>query len=476
MNFSQRQDLQVQQNLYLTPELKQGIAVLQMNALDLGEYVRKCAEENPFFDEDEEPASAAASGESGAANELGQKVVGRYDRFRTTVSSDELLASRGHGSPETFADERKDRLPRTFSFDRYLTESESLDDHLIEQLHLQTNDARTRAIGEYLIGNIDSNGYLGISVGDAAAALGVPQTEVEGVLAVIQQFNPIGVGARNLAECVTLQLRERGELTPQLERLISEHFADFERRTPTAIAHDMGITLAELTELLTVIRSCNPRPAAQFGHSSNVVLPEIVVERAEDGIYTVRLQDFYLPRLAISEQYRTLASTVKNRKTAAYLKEKLKEAESLIGNIQYRKTSLYKIACYVVEMQTDFLEHGFDHIYPLTMAQAAEAVGVSVSTVSRIVNDNYMQTPRGVFELKFFFHSSAYSTTASVVSSVSVKRRIEELVEAEDPAHPLSDQAIADALADAGVPISRRTVNKYRDELGIPARAARRRR
>ena len=241
------------------------------------------------------------------------------------------------------------------------------------------------------------------------------------------------------------------------------------------IARDMGISLAQLGEALEVIRTCNPRPASQFGRPSRPIWPEVVVTAVDDGTYEVSLQDFYLPHLKINPTYRAMASNVKEHETETYLSEKLKEAESLIDGINFRHATLYKVACCMVQMQVEFFEKGYDCLRPLTRAQVAEATGVSESTVSRVSNGNYMQTPRGVFELRFFFHSSAYQGTDRVVSSISVKHRIGELVDCEDPSNPLSDQAISEALEREGVSVSRRTVNKYREELGIPARAARRR-
>ncbi|MEG1826462.1 MAG: RNA polymerase factor sigma-54 [Gordonibacter sp.] len=460
MNFDQRPDLSQQQHLYLTPELKQGIAILRMSASELSEYASKCVEENPFFDDDDwvEPRHPVAP-----------------DRYARDVSADALFEKRGHGSPENFDGERRDLSQRSFSFDRFLTEGDTLDDFLLDQLRLQSDCPRTKAIGEYLIGNIDANGYLRASVGQVADALGVSEQEVARVLSLVQQFEPTGVGARNLAECLALQLEKRDKFTPTLDRLVKSHLSAFETRTPASIAHDMGLSLAELNDALDVIRTCNPRPASQFGRPSRPIWPEVVVQSCGHGEYEVGLQDFYLPHLKINPTYRALASSVKERETETYLNEKLKEAESLINNINFRHATLYKVACCMVEMQVEFFDKGYDCLRPLTMAQVAEVCDVSESTVSRISNGNYMQTPRGVFELRFFFHSSSYHTSNRIVSSVSVKHRISEIISKEDSSNPLSDQAISEVLDCNGVSVSRRTVNKYRDELGIPARAARRR-
>lgn len=445
--------------LHLTTEIKQGISVLQMNASDLSEYVKTCVEENPFFDDDwVEPLHPY-----------------EVDRFKRAESADALLDRRGHGSPENFDNERSSMSQRSFSFDRFLVDDASLEEYLLEQLHLQVSDKRSQAVGEYLIGNIDASGYLRTPVESVAEAVGASVDEVLDILRIIQKFDPPGIGARTLSECLTLQLEAAGRMTPLVKQLIDEHLTEFESRTPAAIAHDMGITLRELSEALDVVRACNPRPAGQFGSPSEPVWPEVVIEPAEEGGFRVHLQDFYLPHLRINEQYRTLASSVKEPGTQTYLKEKLKEAETLMSNITYRKTTLYKVACCIADMQVDFFDKGYDYLRPLTMAQVAQATGVSESTVSRLVNGNYIQTPVGTFELRFFFSSAASNATEAAVSSTSVRHKISELVAAEDPAHPLSDQAIVDALANAGIVLSRRTVNKYRGELGIPARAARRR-
>lgn len=460
MKLDQRSDLSLQQHLHLTTELKQGIAILRMSASELSEYARMCVEENPFFDEDDwiEPRHPISP-----------------ERYEHDVSADALFEKRGHGSPENFDRERGDMSQRSFSFDRYLTEGDSLDEHLIDQLRMQSDGTRTMVVGKYLIGNIDASGYLQISIEQAAVALGVSVEEVAGVLDLIQQFEPTGVGARNLAECLLLQLGRSGELTDTLERLIKNYLPDFESKTPASIAHSMGLSLAELNEALDVIRTCNPRPASQFGSPSRPIWPEVIVEALSNGEYTVTLQDFYLPHMRINPTYRALASSTADRETQTYLNEKLKEAEGLINGISFRHATLYKIACCIVQMQIEFFEKGYDCLRPLTMAQVAEATGVSESTVSRVASDNYMQTPRGVFELRFFFHSSAFQAADRVVSSVSVKHRIGELIAREDPSNPFSDQAISELLAREGVAVSRRTVNKYRDEMGLPARSARRR-
>lgn len=462
MDLRASTDVSLHHGLHLTTELKQGIAVLQMSAIDLVDYVGKCVEENPFLDGDDDWQEPERSYEP--------------ERFRRDYSSDALFEIRGHGSPERFDSERADMSQRRFSFDRYLVEEEPLEDILIEQFDMQTDDVRLRSVGEYLIGCIDDDGYIRIPLSLVADSLDVDESVVAEALAIIQHLDPVGIGARNLAECLSIQLEAAGEMTPLLRDLLDNHLSEFASRTPASIARDMGITLAQLTEALDAVRACNPRPAAQFGRASQPVWPEVVVERAGDGTFSVRMLDFYLPHLHINDRYRAYADSARDKtESGKYLKEKLAEAEGLLDSLHYRKATLYKVACCIAEFQAGFFEGGYDHLRPLTMAKVAELVGVSESTVSRVSNGNYMQTPQGVFELRFFFHSAVRGASDDGVSSTGVKRRIEAIVAGEDPARPLSDQAIADALAAEGIEISRRTVNKYREELGIPARSARRR-
>ena len=490
MDLSQRPDLVQQQTLHLTTELKQGLAVLQLNAANLVEYVSSCIEENPVLVDtqdyaDNVPKTSMRRDETSSDTPNEKVSFSTADSNRTVyagveghshrLSTDAILEGRGHGSPETFDYERRDMSQRTFSFDRYLEAPETVTEHVMSQLRMLTDDERIRAIGGFIAGNLDSSGYLTMTVDEISQALGAKPNEIEQVLDIIQHLQPLGLAARNLAECLKPQLDAEGLLNPLVKDLLANHLADLEKKSVASVARDMGVPLDELEQELENIRRCNPRPGLQFDTSSNHIWPEVVVERESDGAYTVHLNDLYLPDLKINEQYRVIASTVKDKETSNYLKDKIREAEGLIDGIAYRNATLYKVACCITEMQTEFFDEGFDRLRPLTMAKVANLVGVSQSTISRIANGNYMQTPRGNFELRFFFHGAAQADGSVEVSSLSVKRRIREIIETENPAKPLSDQAIANELQGEGVEISRRTVAKYRDQLGIPVRAARKR-
>lgn len=461
------QSTELRQELHLTVELQQGVSILQMSASDLTEHVKQCIEENPFLDD------------SDWAWPRHPKTVGE---FTSTVSVDALSKPRGSSLR---ADDRAERSSDEFS--DFLAQEDSLADDLLEQLHLLTGSLTERAIGEFIIDSLDENGYLRISVEDIARILDVDAGQVLHVLRRIQHLEPVGIAARNLSECLAVQLEARGELSGPVLKILEGGLPEFGKASPAQIAKEKGVTLEEIDAALDLLKTCNPRPGAQFKKPSSTIWPEVVVEPADnadetaadtvqtEGRYCVYLQDFFLPHLQVNSAYRTLAKTEKNKGTEQYLTRKLKEAESLIGNISYRKNTLFKVACCIVESQLDFFDRGIDYLRSLTMEEVASATGFSPSTVSRISNGNYMQTPRGVFELRFFFQPAATSDGASTLSQASVKHRLATIVRGENPRSPLSDQEIADRLGRDAIPISRRTVGKYRAELGILPKSLRKR-
>ena len=488
MDLGLRQELEQQQTLHLTIELRQGLSVLQMSASDLVEYVEQCVEENPLLaigdsqsslnsigpDERSDSAKAGldavAYGSTADAARL--FLPGEEHRF-SRLSVDALTERRGHGSADSFGKERRDMSKRSFSLDWYLTKGESLTEHLMAQLRMSTDDARVVSIGECIIGNLNASGYLTATVAEISSMLMIDESDILTVLEQVQRLDPPGVAARNLAECIRLQIDAKDLMTDVLDELLKYHLSSLERKSVASVACDMGISTDELEEALEVVRACDPKPGLQFGDTPEPVWPEVVVEQSVDGAYNVRMSDLHLPELKIDNQYRTMCESVQDKAASEYLKKKLEEAEGLIDGIQYRNATLYKVACCIVELQTEFLDEGFNRLRPLTMQQVADCVGVSQSTVSRLVNGNYIQTPRGTFELRFFFQSAALSNSDVEISAESVKRMIRELVDEEDPEHPLSDNAIAKMLSSEGVDISRRTVAKYRKNLNIPVCAAR---
>lgn len=468
------QNTELRQELFLSTELQQGIAILQMSAVDLAEHVKQCVEENPFLDDDNREWLQHTQ----PANESERSIS-------VDAASDSIDMTPAGGRSANQSDK---------DFTDFLTQEDTLTESLVKQLHLSTSSPADLRIGEFIIDSLDDNGYLRISVEEVAHILDVDVANVSRALCIVQRMEPAGIAARNLSECLAIQLKARNALEGPARKILEGGLPEFGKASPDQIAKEKGVTLEEIDVALDILRTCDPRPGAQFKKASGTIWPEVIVEPAEkneDGIgtevdsdidcskeggrYYVRLQDFFLPHLKINDRYRTMAKTEKNKETEKYLKRKLDEAESLVGNIRYRKEALFKIACCIVELQQDFLDRGIDFMHSLTLEKVASLTGYSKSTVSRIANGNYMQTPRGVFELRFFFQPPATSDGANAIAQASVKHRLAEMIRAEDPYDPLSDQEIADRLEKESIPISRRTVGKYRAELDILPRSLRKR-
>lgn len=457
MDIGYSQNTTLQQGQHLTVELQQGVRVLQMSAADLYDHTMNCLEENPLLEHDDSFAEGIGP-----------------DEFQSTISTDYLIA---RGNREKLGSSRgthRESNGEGFSLEWLADTEMTLNEHLCSQLALEVNDPLYRALAEYIILSLDEDGFFRLPLSQLAIKFSVPEEFALEALRMVQRLEPEGVAARSLSECLEIQLRNKGELTPLLERILSNHLEKFASRTIDSIASDLKVTPEEVEESLESIRGCNPRPAAGFADRAQAIWPEISVEKNPgEGNYSIYLNDFYLPKLKIDAAYSQLARSIEDAPTKDYLSKKLGEAQGLIDGISYRRQMLATVCRYIVDNEASFLDEGLSRLVPLTMTKAATDLGVSISTISRVVNGNYMQTPRGVFELKFFFHASTLASDGNAVSRIDVKERLRKLVAEEDHEHPLSDQALADALEKLGAPISRRTVNKYRGELGIPSKSAR---
>ncbi|MGN0073612.1 MAG: RNA polymerase factor sigma-54 [Coriobacteriales bacterium] len=471
------QNIEQRQELHLTTELRQGIAILQMSATELTEHVKQQVEENPFLDDDDwewpkHPVTADAFDPTASVEAL---------REHSNAARPED-PTQGFDSANAYDSLRPDRFAEAgegSGFEQFAAQGETLSQHLMGQLSLMSMTPAQRALCEYLVGCLDGNGYLREPLEDVAAELDAPLAQLQGALAVLQRLEPAGVGARSLGECLELQVRSRGLMdAPGMRVMLERGLPLLGKLGAAQITKELGITLAEVDAALELLRSCNPHPGAQFGESSSPIWPEVLVEAeptepGQEPRYAVSMQDFFLPHLKVNNRYRTLAAAEKNKDTAAYLNRMLKEADSLVDGIRYRKAALYKVACAAVELQAGFFTYGYSALRPLSMEEVARLTGLSESTVSRVANGNYLQTPRGLFELRFFFQRAVDAEGAGTVAQASAKHRIRKLVEQEDPRHPLSDQELANALAAEGMQLARRTVSKYRSELGIPAKSFR---
>ncbi|HHW61586.1 MAG TPA: RNA polymerase factor sigma-54 [Syntrophomonadaceae bacterium] len=448
-----------QQKLMMTPELRQAIAILQMSTLELSQYVQQELQENPLLEEAVEENAELETDEIEDKNE---------DKTEDWL---EYFNDRDIGISQKDSEEK--------SFDNFLSSKPSLYDHLQFQLQMICLNAEEQAVGYYLIGSIDAEGYLSTSLEDVATSTGVDIQRVEDILHIIQSFHPHGIGARDLAECLLIQLRQYGKEDPLAEAIIRDHLDDLARGRINKIARALDTTVYRVQEVGDLIRTLDPKPGLQFSSTDDIkyIIPDIIVEKVE-GEYLVVVNDTGFPRLMVNQMYADMlrkpdAFSCDARK---YLEEKMGSAVWLIKSIEQRRMTLYKVSRCIVDIQRDFLDRGIHYLKPLNLKQVADMVEVHESTVSRATSNKYMQTPQGLYELKFFFSGGIESCMGrEKISSRSIKSLIEDLVAQEDAANPLSDQAITEILKQKGVQISRRTVAKYRQEMGILSTVARKR-
>src|SRR6266568_4377294 len=394
------------------------------------------------------------------------------DEFEKLASLDEewrdYMAQSASYSSDGRRGSREAQDKRQFLFDS-IPVQETLQQNLIGQLNQSVLSASDRKAAELIIGNIDDNGFLQSTPEEMSLNSGIPQEDFEKMLALIQSFYPAGVGARDLRECLLIQLQREGKERSLEYRIVSEHMEDLGRRRFPEIARRMGISVEEVQKAADNIARLNPRPGQVFAAApQNYVLPDVVVEKV-DGDYQIILNNEQIPHLRISNLYKdiiasgnTQSSEVKN-----YVRDKIRSGKFLIRSIHQRQDTISNIAQQIVSRQLDFLDHGPSHLKPMTMAEVADAVGVHETTVSRAVSGKYMATPQGVFEMKYFFTSGYQTASGESMSNTSVKEVILDLVKNEDGNGPLSDQEIVLILSERGIPIARRTVAKYRTELNI---------
>ena len=351
-----------------------------------------------------------------------------------------------------------------------LSTSSSLADHLMWQLSMQSDDALSREIGAAIIGNLDDDGALVASFEEIASMGPWPVGEVERALRLVQSFDPTGVAARDLQECLLLQLRRLGLEGTPTEKIVTEHLRLLQNHSVPEIARKMGMSIDDLKEHIEIIRHLDPKPGSRYNPSqSQYVIPDVYVVKVEDQ-YVAMLNEDGLPQMRISPVYRRLLdkNSENTDETRAYVKDKFRSALWLIKSVEQRQKTIHKVAGSIINFQRDFLDHGIEHLRPLVLRDVANDIGMHESTVSRVVTNKYMHTPQGVFEMKYFFHSGISSQYGENVSSVTIKQRIRKIIENEDPRKPLSDSKIVQILQREGLELARRTIAKYREELKIP--------
>ena len=446
--------LRLSQQLTMTPQLQQAIRLLQLPIMELQTQIQEALEENVML-EAEEPEEVEVSE---AAEEPSE----------AELASDTDWEDVQRTGP---ADAPRNNEPGAV-FDQADRSEESLKDHLLWQLELENLDARTTAIGQAVIDAINDDGYLTDDL-DAIRATLVPDVlasidEIQAVLEIVQNFDPAGIAARSVSECVLLQLNQLDPAIPELplaRKVAQEHLELVAEHQYSMLRRLLKVTEEELDEALMLVRSCQPRPgAAIYATAADYVVPDVFV-RQVDGRWAVELNGALSPRLRVNSVY---AGSLGRGEEYDVLKGQLQEARWLIRSLEIRNETLLKVAQTIVQRQTDFLEHGEEHMRPMVLRDIAETIEMHESTVSRVTTNKYMHTPRGVFEFRYFF-SSHVAGADGEQSSTAVRAKIRKLITSEDEDRPLSDNQIAALLSDDGVKVARRTVAKYREALKIPS-------
>ena len=473
-----RQVQKLTQQLVMTPQLQQAIKLLQLSRVELEEMVTKELQENPALEEG--PAEEAeASGEPRSETQVsvpenGSELVlnrelSAVDKIGT-LDWQEYLDTHSnsiHGS--LTAEATSDDGDSPPSWENSLTKKTTLEDHLIWQLRLSKITERESTIGSYVIQNLDQNGYLVLSREEICTATGSSAEEVEAVLRRIHFFDPVGVAAQDLRECLLIQL-ENLQLSDCLAAKIIASYLNFlESKRYEKLAKDLGVTIDEIAEAAHLIATLEPKPSRGFEQDEvRTVLPDVFVEKVGDE-YVIFLNDDGVPRLRVNSLYRRLAGQegAAEEQARQYLQEKVRAAHWLIKSIQQRQQTLFRVTQSIFKFQQEFLDHGVSNLKPMVLRDVAEDIDMHESTVSRATANKYVHTPQGLFELKFFFQSGLHSGNGEDVASESVKEKIRGIIAAEDPRKPYSDQHIAAALSNDSIEIARRTVAKYREAMGI---------
>lgn len=445
MGVDLKQEVRLSQQLILTPQLQQAIRLLQLNRMELEEAIQEELASNPFLEEAETPVEEEPTWE-GSAYGTGLRASRRKDPYEELPALEETVGV-----------------------------EMTLQEYLLWQLRMSDLGPEQMRIGSYIIGNLDEDGYLKVPLEEIAQDLGVKVEEVEEVLKVIQDFDPPGVGARDLRECLLIQVRQREDAPELLERLLTQGFEDLMKRDLKRLSERLGVEVEEVERALCFLKLLETKPGRAFSSkASEYVVPDVFVyKKGED--YEVSLNEEGLPKLRISAYYRELLREKKEGVPQSYLRQKFKEAQWFLKGLEQRQKTLERITRSIFKFQREFLERGLEALRPLVLKDVAEDTGLHESTVSRAIAGKYVWTPQGIFPLKFFF-SSKVGEGLVEMSSKKVKKLIEDLIAQEDPKAPLSDQEIAKILKERyGLTIARRTVAKYRESLGIPPSKERKR-
>ena len=502
MALSQRIEFRQTQALVMTPQLLQAIKLLQLSSLDLAAYVETELEKNPLLErgsDDDAPSATAEAEGGGYENDETSAEPADWNSRELDSSRSSMEESLGTELENVFPDDGGEKAPApgaptpaysewsgagsrgsddaAYNLESFVSAEITLADHLAEQMTLAIPDPARRMIGKYLIDMVDEAGYLAGDLDAVAEKLGAVPAEVDAVLAILQTFDPPGVCARNLSECLAIQLKDRDRYDPAMRALV-EHLDLLAKRDFAALRRFCGIGAEDLGDMIAEIRNLNPKPGLAFGSTLvQPIVPDVFVRPAPDGTWQVELNSDTLPKVLINQRYYTQVSkTTRNDTDKTYLADCLQTATWLVRALDQRAKTILKVSSEIVRQQDAFFARGVQHLRPLNLKTVADAISMHESTVSRVTANKYMATPRGIFELKYFFTSSiAAADGGEAHSAEAVRHRIRQLIDAESGADVLSDDTLVEKLRDAGIDIARRTVAKYREAMRIPSSVQRRR-
>lgn len=460
MAIGMKQQLKMQQSLVMTPQLQQAIKLLQLSRLELETLVTQEMTENPMLEENQEAEDEEREGEDRASKETQEKIVEGEDSF-DWQSYVESYNPSGPSSLLLKGDEAS-------SYENVTSKTTDLYGHLMWQVQMTRFTPEEEKIATLIIGNLDEDGYLKIPLEELAAKEGIHLEACERILKRVQEFDPVGVGARNLNECLLAQAKQLEVKDPLIEEIIQNHLQHLEKKNYVIISKALNVSIEKIIEATKIIFGMEPKPGRSFSSAAtHYITPDVYVYKMS-GKYVITLNEDGLPRLRISNFYKNaLQQNKSSQLTKEYIQDKLRSAVWLIRSIHQRQRTIHKVTESIVRYQTEFLDHGLASLKPMVLRDVANDIGMHESTVSRVTTNKYVHTSQGIFELKFFFNSSIGQAGEVQIASESVKDKIKTMVAGEDPRHPFSDQHLVEFLKEQNIVIARRTVAKYREMLHI---------
>jgi RNA polymerase sigma-54 factor len=493
MVLAPRLDLRQSQTLVMTPQLQQAIKLLQLSNIELASYVEQELERNPLLEREDSQTDAHVSDaerqetsperdtseaplvDTAPGTEESKLDIDVDNQFNNDSASDCESEGwqgswEGRGGRSDFQDDESD-LAQT------MASQKSLRDHLVDQLNLDVQNAAERMIGLHLIDMLNEAGWLSGDIGEVAARLGCDVAKVETVLLRLQGFDPPGIFARSLKECLALQLKDKDRLDPAMQALL-DNLELLARRDMATLLKVCGVDSEDLADMINEIRALDPKPAMAFDHEiTQAVVPDVLMRPLKGGGWLVELNNDTLPRVLINTRYHSeISKRARNKDEKQFIAERFQSANWLVKSLHQRATTILKVATEIVRQQEGFFEHGVAHLKPLVLRDIANVIGMHESTVSRVTSNKYISSPRGIYELKYFFTQAIASAEGGDAHSAeSVRHRIKDLIDAERPTDILSDDKLVEILKKEGVDIARRTVAKYRESLKIASSVQRRR-